>query len=63
MWKKVIYRDKNDNNKRKVEWFKIQGSKNKQGMTIDRKSEFDSIVFTRQEHVEYLGSFYKLDKE
>ena len=62
MWLKVIYRDKSDNNERKVEWFKIKGSKNKSGLTIDKKSEIDSINFTRQDHVDYLGSFYHTDK-
>ena len=58
IWKKVIYRDKSDNNKRKCEWFEIKGSRNKSGLTIDKRSEYDSINFMRQDHVDYLGSFY-----
>ena len=48
--------------KKKVEWFKVKGSRNKSGLTIDKKSEIDSINFMRQDHVDYLGSFYHTDK-
>ena len=61
MYKKVIYRDKRDGEK-KWEWFEVKGSRNKSGMTIDRQSEIDSIKFMNQDHVDYLGSFYHTDK-
>ena len=62
MYKKVIYRDKRDG-ETKWEWFKVKGSRNKSGMTIDRQSEIDSIKFMNQDYVEYLGSFYHTDKQ
>ena len=62
MYKKVSYRDRNDG-VIKSEWFKIKGSRNKSGILIDRSSETDSIHFMKQDHVEYLGSWYYDNKQ
>jgi hypothetical protein len=62
MYKKVIYRDRRDGG-RKIEWFEVKGSINKKGITVDKHSEIDSIKFMSQDHVEYLGSYYKTIKE
>jgi len=57
LWKKVTYRDRNDG-EIKSEWFQVEGSRNKNKLTVDKRSEIDTITFMKQDHVEYLGSHY-----
>lgn len=61
MYKKVVYRDKRDGEV-KEEYFDVQGSRNKGGLTIDKRSEIASIEFIKNEFVDYLGSFYGENK-
>jgi hypothetical protein len=61
MYKKVIYRDKRDGEV-KEEYFDVKGSRNKSGLTLDKRSENASIEFIKNEFVDYLGSFYGENK-
>lgn len=60
MIKKVVYRDKRDN-LLKEEEFIIKGHKAASGLVIDRDSEAESINFIKEEHVEYVGSYYRYE--
>jgi hypothetical protein len=57
MYKKVTYRDRRDG-KIKDEWFDVKGSRKKTSFTIDKRSEKITLEFMKQDHVEYLGSWY-----
>ena len=60
MYLKLIYRDRNDDNKRKFKFFKVKGSRLKTGMKIDRgcQGHIDCIAFSKQSHVDYLITTY-----